>query len=172
MKKIWNYLKKSYSKNTLKQLKCYHDSIEEIPLYNWLKCTQGEIKYVRLNLAKGSDLNDVEAWQVLFDDYINKQGLNPTYLKILKAMKKKALLECDFVIENDRFTLTLLEVEIEKLTMLMNNNGVGMTIEQSLIHLSKWLGSWINTKNITASEYFDLVKEFERSNKMNNGKKN
>jgi hypothetical protein len=87
-------------------------------------------------------------------------------------MKKKALLECDFVIDNDRFTLTLLEVEIETLKMLMNNNGVGMSIEQSLIHLSKWLGSWINTKNITASEYFDLVKEFERSNKMNNGKKN
>jgi hypothetical protein len=65
-----------------------------------------------------------------------------------------------------------LEVEIETLKMLMNNNGVGMSIEQSLIHLSKWLGSWINTKNITASEYFDLVKEFERSNKINNGKKN
>lgn len=159
-------------KNILIRSKCYHNSIEEIPLYNWLKCTQGEIKYVRLNLAKGNVLSDVEAWQVLFDDYINKQGLNATYLKILKAMKKKALLECDFVIDNDRFTLTLLEVEIETLKMLMNNNGVGMSIEQSLIHLSKWLGSWINTKNITASEYFDLVKEFERSNKINNGKKN
>jgi hypothetical protein len=40
-----------------------------------------------------------------------------------------------------------------------------MTIEQSLIHISKWIGQWINPKTITAREYFNLLKEYGKANK-------
>lgn len=149
----------------LKKSSNYYNSIDELPLYNWMKCTDGKVQYIRKDIAIGTDEKDLLAWEIVFDDYINRHGLNETYVKVLKVMKSKAILECNFVIDNDRFALTLLELEVEKLKRLLNNNGVGMTIDQSLIHLSKWVGSWINTKSITASEYFNLVKEFERSNK-------
>jgi hypothetical protein len=61
--------------------------------------------------------------------------------------------------------LTKLEVEIEKIKVMLNNRGTGITIEQSLVHLSKWIGNWIDSKKITAREYFNLQKEFERTNK-------
>jgi hypothetical protein len=45
------------------------------------------------------------------------------------------------------------------------NGGNGMTIEQSLIYLSKWMGSWINAKDISTKEYFNLMNEYGKENK-------
>jgi hypothetical protein len=42
-----------------------------------------------------------------------------------------------------------------------------MTIEQTLIYISKWIGQWINPKQITAREYFNLLKEYGKANKGN-----
>jgi hypothetical protein len=89
-------------------------------------------------------------------------GLGKLNKRYLEAMKKRALYELDYIITGDRFKLTLAEMEEKQLENMLNNNGKGMTIEQSLIHLSKWVGQWLNAKNITTREYFDLVNEFEK----------
>ncbi len=81
-------------------------------------------------------------------------------------MRKKALIECDYVLTSDRFKLTLLDIEEAKLKSMIANNGAGITIEQSLVHLSKWVGSWINPKAITAAEYFNLMDEYGRITKI------
>ena len=61
-------------------------------------------------------------------------------------------------------------MQITKLEGMMSNAGSGITIEQTLIHLSKWMGQWIDIKKIKAKEYFNLVREYERFNTKNNGK--
>lgn len=143
----------------------YYKSIDELPLYNWIKCTNGKIEFVRKELDKGNGDLDGEFWANIFDTYITEFGLSKMHTNMLKALKKKAELELNYVITNNRFALTKLEVEIEKINMLLNNRGTGITIEQSLVHLSKWIGHWIDVKKITAREYFNLQKEFERANK-------
>ena len=80
-------------------------------------------------------------------------------------MRKKALLEVDFIITRERFKLTEIEMQIANLDAMLMNKGSGVTIEQSLIHLSKWLGSWINVKTITTREYFNLMEEYGKENK-------
>ena len=149
----------------------YFHSINELPLYNWIKCINGELKFVR-TAENGTNENDLVMWEKIYDTYLNEYGLGKLYLKLLKTMQKKALYECDYILTNDRFKLTQIEMVEQSLLQMLNNNGSGVTIEQSLIHLSKWLGQWINPKNITTKEYFDLQKEFERYNKINDGKKN
>jgi hypothetical protein len=139
--------------------------IDEIPLSNWIKCTSDDIKYTRKDLNVGNKTNDVLAWQNIFDSYINEFGLSKLHKDLLKGMQKKAQLELDYVITNDRFKLTKLEVETEKIKIMLSNRGESITIEQSLVHLSKWIGHWIDSKKITAREYFNLQKEFERANK-------
>ncbi len=84
---------------------------------------------------------------------------------MLKAMQKKALLEVEFILTRDRFKLTEIEMQIANLDAMIGNRGNGMTIEQSLVHLSKWMGSWINTKTITTREYFNLMDEYGKENK-------
>lgn len=143
----------------------YYKSIDDIPLHNWIKCTGGDLRFVRIDLNDGNEQNDIEHWEYIFDSYINEFGLSKMHKDMLKALKKKAEIELKYVVTNDRFLLTKLEVEIEKIKVMLNNRGTGITIEQSLVHLSKWIGNWIDSKKITAREYFNLQKEFERTNK-------
>lgn len=117
--------------------------------------------------GKGDEASDTEAWTNIYDTYIKEFGLGDMYMKMLEAMKKKALLELDYVITSDRFKLTEIEMQESKLNTMMSNGGNGMTIEQSLIYISKWIGQWINPKQITAREYFNLLKEYGKANKGN-----
>jgi hypothetical protein len=133
-------------------------------LYNWIKCTSNDLKFVRKD-KKGTEQEDIKAWERIYDSYIAEYGLNEVYKKLLNAMKKKALLEVDYILTRERFKLTEIEMQIANLDAMMMNGGNGMTIEQSLIHLSKWLGSWVNAKDISTKEYFNLMSEYGKENK-------
>ena len=157
------------SKNGL--INKHYLSVEQIPLFNWIKCTEGDLTFTRLG-KEGNETQDFNAWCRLYDEYIHSHGLSKKYKEILKAMRKKALIELDYAIKRDRFSLTLLEIENQNLKMLLDNNGQGVSIEQSLVHLSRFVGYWIRSKEITAGEYFTLMREYERINKLENGEKN
>jgi hypothetical protein len=106
-------------------------------------------------------------WEKLYDQYIQTFGLSELYKKIINQMKKKALLELDYLITGDRFKLTLIEMESRKLeAMQLNLNSGGISIDQAIVHLSKWLGYWIRSKEICVIEFFNLLKEYERINKL------
>jgi len=135
-----------------------------MPLFNWIKCNQGELQFTRIN-GKGSDEMDVIIWQYIYDDYLKEFGLSETYKRMLNAMKKKAILELDFVLTGDRFKLTEIEIEETRLKSMLNNAGKGTTIEESLIYISKWMGTWLNTKQISVREYFNLLEQYGKANK-------
>jgi hypothetical protein len=158
-----NLLRKSRT-NITKQHFDYYEGIEELPLFNWIKCTSNDLKFVRKD-KKGTEQEDIEAWERIYDSYIAEYGLNEVYKKLLNAMKKKAMLEIDYILTRERFKLTEIEMQIANLDAMMMNGGNGMTIEQSLIHLSKWLGSWVNAKDISTKEYFNLMSEYGKENK-------
>jgi len=95
------------------------------------------------------------------------------YEKMLKTMIKKANAELEYCITGNRIKLTEAEIQETKLETMLSNKGSGMTISQTLIHLSKWIGHWLNTKSISTQEYFNLLSEFEKQNKpQSNGEKN
>tara|TARA_R110000787_G_scaffold148149_3_gene262067 strand:+ start:4806 stop:5285 length:480 start_codon:yes stop_codon:yes gene_type:complete len=152
----------------------YYKSINEMPLENWIQCTNGDLTYTRVEKNNGDKDLDRTSWEAVYDDYIEKQGLGKIMKKLLDAMIEKTQLDLEFIQTKDRFVLTQCEVLEMKLEQMLNNNGSGMSIEQCLIHISKWMGSWINIKSITTKEYFDLLNEFEKSNKKikEDGKKN
>ena len=108
---------------------------------------------------------DSIAWEMVYDDYINKFGLGKLYKKLLEAMIRKAKAELDFCISGNRLKLTTAEIEEQRIETMMRNKGSGMTISQTLIHLSKWIGHWLNIKELKTQEYFDLLSEFEKHNK-------
>ena len=152
----------------------YFHTIEDLPLWNWIKCTNGELEYTRKG-SGGSRSHDQVAWDQIYDDYIQQYGLGKMYERMLKTMHKKAIAELDYCITGDRFNLTQSEVQESILAGMLKNAGSGRTIEQTLIHLSKWIGQWIKPKEISAKEYFTLVKELENYNKINkptDGEKN
>ena len=142
----------------------YFTGLDDIPLHNWMKCMEGEINFVR-KAENGTNEDDIKAWELIFDEYLAEFGLGPVQKKIYSAMKKKALLELDYVITGDRFKLTEIEIEVQKLEGILANAGNGIGVNQALVYMSKWLGSWINPKSITAREYFTLLGEYNKANK-------
>ena len=145
----------------------YWESIREMPLDNWIKCTDGDLTFVRKTPGKKKELTtkDFEQWGKIYDDYINQFGLSELYKKLLELMRKKALLELEFVTTGQRFKLTEIELTEAKLKTALSNNGEGLTIEQSLIYLSKWVGFHLNPRKITVLEYFNLSAEYGKANK-------
>lgn len=135
-----------------------------MPLFNWIKCNEGKIEFTRIN-DEGNPEMDVITWQMIYNDYLKEFGLSETYKRMLNAMKKKAILELDYVLTGDRFKLTEIEIEETRLNAMLQNAGNGMTIEESLIYISKWLGTWLNVKNITVREYFNLLEQYGKANK-------
>lgn len=142
-----------------------------MPLYNWLKCGDGDLKYTRKNLDKGNLKGDQDAWDIIYQQYIDRFGLSKLYEKMLNQMRKKADLELDYIISGDKFKLTLLEMETRRLESMLSTAGTGISTDQTLIHLSKWVGYWIKSKEISVLEFFNLAKEYERFIKLSNGKK-
>lgn len=148
-----------------------YESIDDLPLYNWIKIQDGHLEYVRVGYdprSAGSDRitdQDHKAWEKINDEYIERWGLGKLKEKMLKSMVKKAQAELEFCISGDRFKLTQAELEEKKLEQMMGNAGHGITIEQTLIHVSKWIGQWIKPKEISTQEYFLLIQELERYNK-------
>jgi hypothetical protein len=135
-----------------------------MPLFNWIQCHNGNMEFTRKTNA-GTPAQDIEAWQQIYDDYIREFGLSDVQKKLFDAMKKRAVLELDFVITGDRFKLTEIEIAIAKIDAMLTNKGSGITIDQSLIYISKWLGQWINPRNITVKEYFNLLEQYGKANK-------
>lgn len=135
-----------------------------MPLYNWIKCNEGKIEFTRIS-DEGNPEMDVITWENIYNDYLKEFGLTETYKRMLNAMRKKAILELDFVLTGDRFKLTEIEIEETRLNAMLQNAGNGMTIEESLIYISKWLGTWLNVKNITVREYFNLLEQYGKANK-------
>lgn len=145
--------------------KDYFTGIDDLPLYNWIQCTSGNLTYVRRG-DKGNEETDTEVWTSIYDSYISEFGLSEQYRKMLEAMKAKALVDADYIITGERFKLTEAEIFASKLQSILNNSGNGMSIDESLVHLSRWMNQWINTRSITTREYFNLLNEYGKANKV------
>lgn len=126
----------------------------------------GEIHFIRKNIDDGNEIADQTIFDEIFDQYINEFGLSKMHRKLLDAEKKRAMLELDFILTKNRFKLTEIDMQIQKIQNMLKNAGSGISIEQSLIHISKWMNTWINVKSISTREFFVLSKEMERINKM------
>ena len=148
----------------------YYLTIDELPLWNWIKIMDGDVHFIRKNIDDGNEIADQTIFDEIFDQYINDFGLSKMHRKLLDAEKKRAMLELDFILTKNRFKLTEIDMQIAKIQNMLKNAGSGISIEQSLIHISKWMNSWINAKSISTREFFILTKEMERVNKMDSSK--
>lgn len=140
----------------------HYKSLDEIPLYNWTKCMNGEIRFVRVDMQDHKD-NETH-FKALYDDYLQTRGLGKEYKNYLSILKKKAMLQCDYLISKDRFKLTQIEIEDAKLEALSKDKGEGISIEKTLIYLSKWLGYRLDWKQVTANEYYLILDEYGKAN--------
>tara|TARA_R110000764_G_scaffold89383_2_gene170854 strand:- start:463 stop:927 length:465 start_codon:yes stop_codon:yes gene_type:complete len=143
--------------------KNYFNDIKDIILWNWWKVQTGDLKYSRKNVNMGTEKQDIIAYERINDSYIAEFGIDKTQLEIIDIQKRIAILQCDFVIEENRFLINEIERLKKEIFELLNNGNKGDR-DGLVIHLEKWLGFRIDEKKITANKFYKIVREFEREN--------
>ena len=141
--------------------KSYYDSIKDIILENWWQVQTGNLKYTRKNINIGTKKQDEKAYEKINDSYLEEFGMDKTQKEIIELQRRIAILQCDFVIEEQRFLQNEIKrLQVEILELLTNTNGQDR--DGLVIHLEKWLGFRINEKEITANKFYKIVREFEK----------
>lgn len=152
-------------KTTLNTQDVYWVSIDDMPLYNWIKCNNGFYEFIRKNQSLKHNNKDVEQWGKIYDQYLEKFGLNDRYEKYLETKRKKALLQADYVINKNNFNKTKIAIQDAKLKNFEIYFGNGQDIEIILVWLGKYIGYKIDKKATSVKEYFILLEEYGKANK-------
>ena len=144
----------------------YYKLIDETPLYNWIKINNGEMNYILKDINKKVSEAKLEIYfNELYDNFLLNFGVGKKQKEVFTEMKKLAILECDLVIKKDEFLKTKIEVQKKKIENLKRKSEVGLTIEESLIYLSKWLGYKLSAKETTIKEYYTILQQYGKANK-------
>ncbi len=142
----------------------YWESIDEMPLYNWIKCNKGKIEFTRKE-KRGNKIKDYINWKILYNEYLKEFGLDKRYKRYIEAKKKKAILQSKYILTKEKFKLTEIEIETQKIKDLEFYFGEGENIETILTWLGMFLGYKIDQKNTTVKEYFVILEQYGKANK-------
>jgi hypothetical protein len=98
------------------------------------------------------DLNHV--WKIIYDEYIQRIGLNGEYLDYLNTLKKIAMLECDCTIAPEPIKKTLLSIEKEKLKEKTTKSGGSYTDIIAQVSKTQGYPVW----KVSVLEFYSYIK--------------
>jgi len=146
----------------------YYSEIDDFPLWNWSKCCKGELIHCRIDVKEGSEKEDAEAWENIFNDFIAKIGLGDEYIEYLDLVKRRALLQLEYLETRQRRVLN--EVNLLTNTILSHKERIKSDSNGSIAKTLNWLsrreGYPVKIKDTTTLAYFELIKE---ANTASNG---
>lgn len=144
----------------------YFSDIEDFLLWNWRKCHKGDLTFTRTDLNEGTEKEDIAAWKVIRQSYIDEFGITDDFNYLLNLSEELALLQCDFVLMDDRFLLNKIRRVENEILQIINRNPSQDT-DSVLIHLSKWMGQMLSDKTLTVKMFHKLLKEYGKANQKN-----
>jgi len=154
---------KLFAIRTSKKSKQSYSTIDDFPLYNWEKCQSGEMRYVNRD-AKSTQYDQI-IWLKLYNEYLERFGIGEGLEYFLKLKIHLVKLRLQFIQTNDLFLLNQIKVAEAQMISADPSKLQGMTTQQCLVHLSKWMGAIVKAKEITIVEFKEMFEEYARSSK-------
>lgn len=148
---------------TLKKSNQSYSTIDDFPLYNWEKCQNGDMRYVNRD-AKSTKFDEI-IWLKLYNEYLERFGIGEGLEYFLKLKIHLVKLRLQFIQTNDLFLLNQIKVAEAQMISADPSKLQGMTTQQCLVHLSKWMGAIVKAKDITIVEFKEMFEEYARSSK-------
>ena len=143
----------------------YYTSIEELPLYNWEKCQNGDLTYTRIDNEETSHELDMKSWEILNYEYMERFGISRHHRRYLELQKRLLLLQLELVETGNRFLNNKIRQVTDEITnVFKDEKGKGMNIDQSLVYLSKFMGFRLDKRTMKTLEYFTLLNEYGKKN--------
>ena len=152
-----NGLKKDYF------LKC-----DELPIYNWQKCLDGDLTYLRKN-DDGSEDNDNLAWWDFLNDYYEVIGFSDQQLQLNELKERYLMALLDYLEapeEKQAFLSNELNWSKDALDFFTKNKDsnqeVKSTILTSVVQLQSIFKYQINEYKTTVLKFHIMMKEAEK----------
>jgi len=142
----------------------YYSEIDEIPLYNWIKCIDGHFQYVSKDAKKYYSQHDVKAFLELFDKYLKYKGFTFEQESFIKMQQSCIAFAAKFLQTGESGYITHFLVAKAQLEKIDPRKTKSKSIPDILIILSKWIGYWIDSKKITLEDYLTMMAAFEAEN--------
>lgn len=144
----------------------YYDLIDEMPLFNWEQCINGNLNYARINpKSKGKERKDLEAWETLYDQHLQRFGIGSEHQRILDKKIELAELQCEYCIDGNAFLLNRIKMLETDIKDILERTQQGMSIDECLMLLSRWLGFHLSKKQITCVEFQNYLKAYDKQAK-------
>jgi hypothetical protein len=148
----------------------YYLDIDDLPLINWKKCQNGHLIYTRKNSDVGTEEQDIEAWEQIYNSYLKAFGLSKKFKVYLVKQAKFIRLLKEYAINGDDFLWNEIEIvksEIDEVTKVFDVKG-NSSIDEAVVYVSKWIGSFIDESKVTTKQFYTAYhKMIEENGKEN-----
>jgi acyl carrier protein len=107
------------------------------------------------------------AYDKLMNSYIKEFGLSKQQRRLNKLKIQLVRVQLDYIITGQKVLLNkikLLEKEIESINLLFFKQD-SVKFNEFIVILQKWYGQKIDLKTTTVTEFYSIVKVYERGNK-------
>ena len=138
-------------------MRYYYEDIGELPLYNWIKITGGDLTYCRKDVLKGLEGSDLIYYDIIKDDNYKEFGVAKEYLTLLNIELELAESRLDWVITGKNFIKNKIAMLETELSDILNREDKGGDVNETLIRLWKWMGSKVDAKTTTVMEFKIMV---------------
>lgn len=143
--------------------KDYFNSIEELPIWNWWKVSEtGSLSYLRKDGNYNKDCYPFDNWLNIQNEYLEIFGRTSQHQSFIRLKKKWIEKKADYIITDNRFCLTELDIIESDLSEVTNTNG-NTKKEETIIFLEQKLGREIDPKNISVKKYYDYIDYFSNN---------
>ncbi len=122
---------------------------------------KNDLTYLRVDKAKGSDSEDIKAWELALDTYYKEFGLSDEYDILLELKLDLAVVHNDFAISGNLFLQNKMRHLQESIDEIINRKVDG-NLSSAINSISKWCGFRINQKEVSTNEFFSLLGDFKK----------
>ena len=142
---------------------CFN-SIEDLPIWNWWKIAEtGNLGYLYKD-EKEYNSNDnslVELWSKIQDEYLDEFGITDDFKEMLTLKKRWINQKANFLITGERFLLNEIE-EIEIDLKEIEQGGVTVKKDETVIMLEEKLGRELEPKNMSVKKYYNYINYYSK----------
>ena len=140
------------------------NSIEEMPIWNWIKVLEtGKLEWIFIK-GKGRVTKKLaEHWLNLQQQYIDEFGLDEGYKQKLRLMNRLKNLNLDFVLTRDRSLLneiTMIEIDLE-----VTDTQQPMSFYEVVDHVEKYKGFSLDPKKTSVIKWYYSLKNMSSNGK-------
>lgn len=142
----------------------YKLTLDSVTLWEYRKALSGEGSVLRIDKDKGKEADDLEAIDSVYDDYLKRFGLGDRYEHFTDIQMQLIDAYSDYIENDNRFALNLIRRLEGELTEILNRN-TGGTLDDAIIVLTKWIGTYVNEREWMAKDFFTALERLENEQK-------